>query len=64
MVTHLIFRNILLYVVSGDEIYVIINNILAISWQSVLLVDETTDQPQVTLSHNVAQVHLTMREEP
>jgi len=29
------------------------NNISVISWQSVLLLEETTDLPQVTLSHNV-----------
>ena len=31
------------------------NNISVILWQSVLLVEKTTDLPQVTLSHNVVQ---------
>jgi hypothetical protein len=29
------------------------NNISVISWRSVLLLEETTDLPPITLSHNV-----------
>ena len=37
-----------------------LNNISAISWRSVLLVEKTTDQPQVTdkLYHILYRVHL------
>ena len=36
------------------------NNISAISWRSVVLVEKTTYLPQVTDTHNVARIHLAM----